>query len=157
MKLLINIDPKLIGRGFIVELRTIFSNIVKQMERGHDKGKLINSKGEYVGSFELEFEEQKDPLEQILEDTLITRSEKKMSEDSHVEMNGTIVSAMGSGIYKVLLDKDPKAKSQADVYVIATLGGKMKQNKITILSGDKVKVKVSPYDMSRGFITWRFR
>jgi translation initiation factor IF-1 len=41
--------------------------------------------------------------------------------------------------------------------VLATISGKMRKNYIRILPGDKVKVEISPYDLSRGRITYRYR
>jgi translation initiation factor IF-1 len=41
--------------------------------------------------------------------------------------------------------------------VLATISGKMRKNYIRILPGDRVKVEVSPYDLSRGRITYRYR
>ena len=41
--------------------------------------------------------------------------------------------------------------------VLATISGKMRKNAIRILSGDRVKVELSPYDLSRGRITYRYR
>ena len=67
-----------------------------------------------------------------------------MSEnEKHVELEG-IVKECNRGTIIVELP--------AGQTVIATLSGKMKMNKINVLPGDKVFVKVSPYDMTRGFI-----
>lgn len=45
--------------------------------------------------------------------------------------------------------------TESNVHILATLSGKMRQNNIRILPGDYVTVEVSPYDTSRGRITWR--
>lgn len=67
-----------------------------------------------------------------------------MSEnDKHVELEG-IVKECNRGTVTVEL---PSGQT-----VICTLSGKMKMNKINVLPSDKVFVKVSPYDMTRGFI-----
>lgn len=67
-----------------------------------------------------------------------------MSEnDKHVELEG-IVKECNRGTITVELSSGQS--------VISTLSGKMKMNKINVLPGDKVVIKVSPYDMSRGFI-----
>jgi translation initiation factor IF-1 len=44
-----------------------------------------------------------------------------------------------------------------DAKVLATISGKMRKNYIRILPGDRVKVELSPYDLSRGRITYRYR
>lgn len=44
-----------------------------------------------------------------------------------------------------------------DANVLATISGKMRKNYIRILPGDRVKVELSPYDLSRGRITYRYR
>jgi translation initiation factor IF-1 len=77
----------------------------------------------------------------------------KMSEGDHVEFEGTVVDAMRD-IFCVKLDD---IKEGQEVTVKAKLSGKMRQKKIQVLPGDSVRVKVSPYDMSLGMITWRIK
>lgn len=76
-----------------------------------------------------------------------------MSEGDHVEFEGTVVDAMRD-IFCVKLDD---IKEGQEVTVKAKLSGKMRQKKIQVLPGDSVRVKVSPYDMSLGMITWRIK
>lgn len=68
-------------------------------------------------------------------------------ENDHVEVEGVISEALGGGQYSVKLLEGGAVR--------ARLGGKMKKNHIRVLPGDHVKVKVSPYDTSHGFITFR--
>jgi len=70
-----------------------------------------------------------------------------MAKEEHVELSGEIVSCGKGGIFKVL--------SSTGHTVLARMSGKMRQNKIRIVLGDKVLVSVSPYDPSKGFITFR--
>lgn len=63
-----------------------------------------------------------------------------------LELQGVVDEALPGTLFKV------KCES---MMVLATLSGKMRLNRIRILPGDKVTVEVSPYDLSRGRITWR--
>ncbi len=74
-----------------------------------------------------------------------------MSKDDHVEFEGVIDEAMGGGQYKIRLN------SNTETFVRARLSGKMKQHHIRVLPGDKVRVAVSPYDMTHGILTFRFK
>lgn len=71
-----------------------------------------------------------------------------MSKENHLELTGTVVDA-GRGIFRVLIDNAP------DHIVLARISGKMKLHKINIVMGDRVTVKVSPYDLTNGFISRR--
>ena len=73
-----------------------------------------------------------------------------MSKGDHVEVEGTITDAIGGGQYLVDVDG-------SDVQVRVRLCGKMKQHKIMVIPGDRVRVNLSPYDMTSGFITYRIR
>lgn len=70
-----------------------------------------------------------------------------MSKEDHIELDGEIVECGRGGNFKVSISENHS--------VNAKLSGKMRKNKIKIVLGDFVKVKVSPYDPSRGFITFR--
>lgn len=77
-----------------------------------------------------------------------------MPRDDLVEVNGTILAALGGGQYEIqtAADKDGQRST-----IRAQLCGKMKQNHIRVLPGDAVIVGVSPYDMTHGIITRRFK
>lgn len=72
-----------------------------------------------------------------------------MGSESHIELDGVIIECGRGGAFKVRISEDHT--------VNAKLSGKMRKNKIRIVLGDKVKVKVSPYDPARGFITFRVK
>jgi translation initiation factor IF-1 len=70
--------------------------------------------------------------------------------ESHIELDGVITDAMGGGFYKIQVEK-------TDTFIKAKIGGKMKKNKVRVLPGDRVRVSVSVYDLTTGFISWRYR
>jgi translation initiation factor IF-1 len=73
-----------------------------------------------------------------------------MSKEDLIEIRGRIIEALGGGQYSIQVDGN-------DTVLRARLGGKMKQKHIRVIPGDLVTVGVSPYDMSHGIITWRFK
>lgn len=73
-----------------------------------------------------------------------------MSKDDHIELAGTVQDALGGGQYLVKI-------TEGGAQVRANLSGRMKRHHIRVLPGDSVKVSVSPYDMTHGFITFRGR
>jgi len=73
-----------------------------------------------------------------------------MPKGDHVEIEGEVMDARGGGQYLVQLDGIEKPVS-------VRLCGKMKQHRIRVIPGDRVKVSLSPYDMTSGFITYRVR
>ena len=70
-----------------------------------------------------------------------------MSKDDVIEFEGVVVEAMPNATFKVKLPNEH--------IVIAHISGKLRMNYIKILVGDTVTVEVSPYDISKGRITWR--
>ncbi|MDO5441863.1 MAG: translation initiation factor IF-1 [Bacillota bacterium] len=70
-----------------------------------------------------------------------------MAKKDSIEVMGTVLEALPNAMFKVKLEND--------FVVMATISGKMRMNFIRILPGDKVKLELSPYDLSRGRITWR--
>jgi translation initiation factor IF-1 len=66
-----------------------------------------------------------------------------------IEVEGTVTEALPNTQFRVELDNGHN--------VLAHISGKMRMNYIRILPGDKVKVELSPYDLDRGRITYRFR
>lgn len=70
-----------------------------------------------------------------------------MSKEDVIEAEGRVVEVMPNATFKVQL---------ANGYiVIAYLSGKLRMNYIRILEGDKVTIEMSPYDLTKGRITWR--
>ena len=70
-----------------------------------------------------------------------------MSKADMIELEGTVVDALPNAMFKVQLD--------GGHVILATISGKLRMNFIRILPGDKVTVEMSPYDLTRGRITWR--
>ncbi|MCI8833368.1 MAG: translation initiation factor IF-1 [Clostridia bacterium] len=70
-----------------------------------------------------------------------------MAKEDIIEVEGTVVETLPSTTFKVELENGHQ--------VLAHISGKLRQNYIKILPGDKVRVELSPYDLSRGRITWR--
>ena len=72
-----------------------------------------------------------------------------MAKEDAIEVEVTITEALPNTQFRVELDNGHN--------VLAHISGKMRMNYIRILPGDKVKVELSPYDLDRGRITYRFR
>jgi len=70
-----------------------------------------------------------------------------MSKQDMIEVEGTVTEALPNANFKVELENGAQ--------ILATISGKLRMNYIRILPGDKVTVEVSPYDLTRGRITWR--
>ena len=66
-----------------------------------------------------------------------------------IELEGTILEAMPNAMFRVKLENDHE--------ILAHISGKIRKNFIRILPGDKVKVEMTPYDLSRGRITFRLK
>ena len=67
--------------------------------------------------------------------------------EDRLELEGVVDEAMPGTLFRV--------KTTIGTMVLATLAGKLRQNRIKVLPGDRVTLEVSPYDVSRGRITWR--
>jgi translation initiation factor IF-1 len=72
-----------------------------------------------------------------------------VAKEEKIEVEGEVVEALPSTMFKVKVDTGQD--------VLATISGKMRKHYIRILPGDKVKVELSAYDLSRGRITYRHR
>lgn len=70
-----------------------------------------------------------------------------MSKKDVIEVFGTVLEAQSNAMFKVKLENGFE--------VLAHISGKIRMNFIRILPGDRVKVELSPYDLTRGRITWR--
>lgn len=70
-----------------------------------------------------------------------------MAKKDSIEVFGTVLESLPNAMFKVKLEND--------FIVLAHISGKMRTNFIRILPGDRVKMELSPYDLSRGRITWR--
>jgi translation initiation factor IF-1 len=72
-----------------------------------------------------------------------------MSKEEAIEVEGTVLEPLPNAMFRVELDNGHK--------ILAHISGKMRMHFIKILSGDKVKVQLSPYDLTRGRITYRYK
>ena len=70
-----------------------------------------------------------------------------MSKADVIEIEGTVVEKLPNAMFKVELENGHK--------ILAHISGKLRMHFIKILPGDKVTVEISPYDLSKGRITWR--
>lgn len=70
-----------------------------------------------------------------------------MAKEDVIEVEGTVVEALPNTNFKVELENGHP--------ILAHISGKLRMNYIKILPGDKVKVELSPYDLTKGRITWR--
>ena len=71
-----------------------------------------------------------------------------MPKDDAIEVTGTVVEKFPSGLFSV---------DCGGRIVLATLAGKLRMNRIRVLVGDKVSVELSPYDLTKGRISFRHR
>ena len=72
-----------------------------------------------------------------------------MSKQEAIKQDGVISEALSNAMFRVTLNNGHR--------IIATISGKMRMHYIRILPGDKVTVELSPYDLTRGRITYRFK
>ena len=70
-----------------------------------------------------------------------------MSKEDIIEVEGVVAEALRNAIFKVELENGHQ--------VLAHISGKLRMNYIKILPGDRVKLELSPYDLTRGRSTWR--
>jgi len=70
-----------------------------------------------------------------------------LSKEDVIEVEGRVVESLPNAIFKVELENGHQ--------ILAHLSGKLRMNYIKILEGDKVKLELSPYDLTKGRITWR--
>jgi len=77
----------------------------------------------------------------------ITQISNRMAKEEQIEMDGTVIDTLPNTMFRVELENGH--------IVTAHISGKMRKNYIRILTGDKVKVELTPYDLSKGRITFR--
>jgi translation initiation factor IF-1 len=71
-----------------------------------------------------------------------------VAKEEGMKMTGVVLEALGNAMFRVKVDN-------SEHLVTAYIGGKLRQNEIKILEGDKVTLEVSPYDLSKGRIMYR--
>ncbi len=72
-----------------------------------------------------------------------------MAKQASIELDGTIIEALSNAMFKVELENGH--------IIVAHISGKMRMYYIKILPGDKVKLEMSPYDLTKGRITYRYK
>ena len=72
-----------------------------------------------------------------------------MAKQANIELDGTIIESLSNAMFRVELENGH--------IVLATISGKMRMHYIKILTGDKVKLEMSPYDLTKGRITYRYK
>ena len=72
-----------------------------------------------------------------------------MSKEDVIEVEGVVIDALPNAMFKVQLENGHE--------VLSHVYGKLRMNYIRIVPGDKVKLEMSPYDLSKGRITWRVK
>ena len=72
-----------------------------------------------------------------------------MAKDNVITMEGKVDEVLPSAMFRVVLEIEHK--------IIATLAGRLRQNNIRILLGDAVTIEMSPYDLNKGRITFRYK
>ena len=78
-----------------------------------------------------------------------TATEKGLAKEDHIEMEGTVIDTLPNTMFRVELDNGH--------VVTAHISGKMRKHYIRILTGDRVTVQLTPYDLTKGRITYRAR
>ena len=72
-----------------------------------------------------------------------------MAKEELMEFSGTVLELLPNAMFRVKLDNEHE--------VLAHTSGKMRKNRIRVLTGDKVMIEMTPYDLSKGRITYRFK
>jgi len=72
-----------------------------------------------------------------------------MSKEDMIEFSGTVMELLPNAMFRVKLDNEHS--------ILAHTSGKMRKNRIRVLAGDRVNVEMTPYDLSKGRITFRFK
>jgi translation initiation factor IF-1 len=72
-----------------------------------------------------------------------------MAKQANIELDGVIIESLSNAMFRVELENGH--------IVIAHISGKMRMHYIKILTGDKVKLEMSPYDLTKGRITYRYK
>jgi translation initiation factor IF-1 len=72
-----------------------------------------------------------------------------MAKQASIEQDGTVIESLGNAMFRVELENGH--------VIIAHISGKMRMHYIKILPGDRVKLEMSPYDLTKGRITFRYK
>jgi translation initiation factor IF-1 len=72
-----------------------------------------------------------------------------MAKEDLIEFTGTVTEVLPNAMFRVKLENEHQ--------ILAHTSGRMRKNRIRVLTGDKVTVEMTPYDLARGRITYRFK
>ncbi len=75
--------------------------------------------------------------------------EKRLPKEELMQFNGVVKEVLPNATFKVVLDNDHE--------ILAHTSGRMRKNRIRVLSGDRVTVEMTPYDLTKGRLTYRFK
>jgi translation initiation factor IF-1 len=78
-----------------------------------------------------------------------TNKRGSMSKEDMIEFSGTVMELLPNAMFRVKLDNEHQ--------ILAHTSGKMRKNRIRVLAGDRVNVEMTPYDLTKGRITFRFK
>ena len=79
----------------------------------------------------------------------VRQFEDIMAKEEVIEITGTVTELLPNAMFRVVLDNDHE--------ILAHTAGKMRKHRIRVLAGDRVNVEMTPYDLSKGRITFRFK
>ena len=79
----------------------------------------------------------------------VKKESADITKEEGIEVSGTVLEKFPGGMFSVQLEQKQ--------LVLAHLSGRLRKNRIRILAGDRVTIELSPYDLTRGRITYRFR
>jgi len=121
--------------------KELANDVVKKCEKGENKFKFLY--------------ENKTPLFKKIETKLIKliiqkyKLRRLMPKEGSIEFQGIVLELLPNAMFKVKLENDHE--------ILAHSSGKMRKNRIRVLAGDKVTVEMTPYDLSKGRITFRWK
>lgn len=72
-----------------------------------------------------------------------------MSKEDIIKMSGVVDEVLPNAMFRIILDNEQKTR------ITATIGGRLRQNNIRVLLGDRVDIEMSPYDLTRGRVVYR--
>jgi translation initiation factor IF-1 len=72
-----------------------------------------------------------------------------MAKEQLIELQGTVVEKLPNTLFRVRLDNEHE--------ILARMAGRMRRHRIRIMTGDRVSIEMTPYDLSKGRITYRHR
>ena len=78
-----------------------------------------------------------------------SKENSRMAKEDLLELSGTVTEILPDAMFRVTLENDHE--------ILAHTSGKMRKNRIRVLTGDKVSVEMTPYDLTKGRITFRFK